>query len=64
MSTVALDRLPSAVQEIENLWIPLSDGCRLAARLWLPDSYRRTKSVRSIDTSRGSSFGRRSSPRW
>jgi hypothetical protein len=26
MSTVAVDRLPSAVREIENLWIPLSDA--------------------------------------
>ncbi|HJS84823.1 MAG TPA: CocE/NonD family hydrolase [Acetobacteraceae bacterium] len=25
-----------AVREIENTWIPLSDGTRLAARLWLP----------------------------
>ena len=25
------------VREIENVWIPLSDGCRLAARLWLPE---------------------------
>ena len=22
---------------IENTWIPLSDGCRLAARIWLPE---------------------------
>jgi len=28
--------LPHAVEDIENLWITLSDGCRLAARLWLP----------------------------
>jgi uncharacterized protein len=28
---------PHAVREIENLWITLSDGCRLAARIWLPD---------------------------
>ncbi len=27
---------PHAVREIENLWIPLPDGVRLAARLWLP----------------------------
>src|SRR5262245_4173682 len=27
---------PYAIQEIENTWIPLSDGCRLAARIWLP----------------------------
>jgi uncharacterized protein len=25
-----------AVQEIENTWITLSDGCRLAARIWMP----------------------------
>lgn len=29
--------LPHAVCEIENLWIPLADGCRLAARVWLPE---------------------------
>jgi putative CocE/NonD family hydrolase len=29
--------LPHAVRDIENVWITLSDGCRLAARLWLPD---------------------------
>ena len=28
--------LPRAVDEIENAWITMSDGCRLAARLWLP----------------------------
>ncbi len=27
---------PHAVREIENCWIPLSDGCRLAARIWMP----------------------------
>ena len=25
------------VRDIENVWITLSDGCRLAARLWLPE---------------------------
>ena len=25
------------VHEIEHGWIPMSDGCRLAARIWLPD---------------------------
>jgi putative CocE/NonD family hydrolase len=29
--------LPHAVQDTENVWITLSDGCRLAARIWLPD---------------------------
>ncbi len=28
--------LPGAVEDIENVWITMSDGCRLAARLWLP----------------------------
>lgn len=28
------------IEEIENLWIELSDGCRLAARVWLPDGAR------------------------
>jgi len=27
---------PSPVREIEHCWIPLRDGCRLAARIWLP----------------------------
>jgi hypothetical protein len=31
------DQLPCAVRSIENVWIPLPDGDRLAARLWLPD---------------------------
>ncbi len=24
------------VREIENVWIPMSDGCRIAARIWMP----------------------------
>ena len=28
---------PRKVREIENQWITLSDGCRLAARIWLPE---------------------------
>jgi uncharacterized protein len=27
---------PEPVREIEDVWIPLSDGARLSARLWLP----------------------------
>lgn len=27
---------PNAIREIENTWIPMSDGARLAARIWLP----------------------------
>ncbi|MCW5782874.1 MAG: CocE/NonD family hydrolase [Nitrospirales bacterium] len=26
------------ITEIENTWIPMSDGCRIAARIWLPKS--------------------------
>jgi len=29
--------LVSRIREIENVFIPLSDGCRIAARLWMPD---------------------------
>ncbi|MEM1199636.1 MAG: CocE/NonD family hydrolase, partial [Pseudomonadota bacterium] len=28
---------PRSVKETENLWITLPDGCRLAARVWMPD---------------------------
>ena len=28
---------PRAVRTIEHLWIELPDGCRLAARMWLPE---------------------------
>jgi uncharacterized protein len=28
---------PRRVREVENFWIPLADGTRLAARLWLPE---------------------------
>ncbi|MER9254441.1 CocE/NonD family hydrolase [Mesorhizobium sp. M0598] len=28
---------PLAVTTIENMWIPLSDGTRLAAKIWLPE---------------------------
>jgi len=28
---------PRRVREVEHIWIPLSDGCRLAARIWLPE---------------------------
>ena len=36
-----VDAFPRRVREIENAWIPLSDGCRLAARIWLPDDAER-----------------------
>ncbi|MGI9462721.1 MAG: CocE/NonD family hydrolase, partial [Aestuariivirgaceae bacterium] len=33
-----INQFPHAVTEHENIWIELSDGCRLAARMWLPQS--------------------------
>ena len=27
---------PRKVKEVENFWIPMSDGVKLAARIWLP----------------------------
>ncbi len=30
-------RFARRVREIENVWIPMPDGTRLAARIWLPD---------------------------
>jgi uncharacterized protein len=36
-----VESFPRQVREIENIWIPLSDGCRLAARIWLPDDAER-----------------------
>jgi uncharacterized protein len=32
-----VSELPRKVHEIENEWIPLRDGTRLAAKLWLPE---------------------------
>ena len=29
--------MTDGVEDIENVWIPLGDGCRLAARIWRPD---------------------------
>ena len=58
---LALDEFPCPIDEIENVWIPLRDGCRLAARLWLPKDrqpvpalleylpYRKRDSTRSRD---------------
>jgi putative CocE/NonD family hydrolase len=36
-SIQVVSRFPRAVREIENQWIPLADGTRLAARIWLPE---------------------------
>ena len=36
-----VETLPHAVRVIDNAWIPLADGARLAARLWLPEDAER-----------------------
>jgi len=33
-----IDPLPRLIREIEHVWIPLSDGTRLAARIWMPEN--------------------------
>ena len=32
-----VDKMPCGVRQVENTWIPLSDGTQLAARLWVPE---------------------------
>ncbi|MEX2200600.1 MAG: CocE/NonD family hydrolase [Dongiaceae bacterium] len=32
-----VDEFPHRVTEIEHVWIPMSDGVRLSARLWMPE---------------------------
>lgn len=36
-----LDSFPFTVRAIETEWIPMPDGCQLAARLWLPEGAER-----------------------
>jgi putative CocE/NonD family hydrolase len=36
VATIARD-YPRSVRVIENCWVPLSDGTRLAAKIWLPE---------------------------
>ncbi len=35
---IVRDKFPNKIREIKNLRIPLSDGCILTARLWLPEN--------------------------
>ena len=39
---------PRKVREIENTWIPLSDGARLAARIWLPEDAEHLRPVPAL----------------
>lgn len=36
MTVRPLDSLPHELEHTENVYIPMSDGCRLAARIWRP----------------------------
>ena len=38
MSLTYIDTLPHKVRQIEHQWIPMPDGVRLSARIWLPES--------------------------
>jgi len=36
MTITTIKDFPAKVKEVENFWIPLSDGTKLAARMWIP----------------------------
>jgi uncharacterized protein len=36
MTITTVTKFPRKTEEIENLWIPMSDGVKLAARMWRP----------------------------
>ncbi|MFN0192814.1 MAG: CocE/NonD family hydrolase [Aestuariivirga sp.] len=36
MAIKTVTKFPRPIREIENVWIPMSDGVKLAARMWLP----------------------------
>ncbi len=64
MSAKVVTSYPHKIRLVENIWIPLRDGTRLAARLWLPEDaeknpvpalleylpYRKRDSMRARDT--------------
>src|SRR5438046_3067109 len=36
MTITTITEFPRTTREVENFWIPLTDGTRLAARMWIP----------------------------
>ena len=32
-----VENFSNSVRDIENIWIPMSDGTHLGARIWMPD---------------------------
>ena len=35
--TRVVTEFPHKVREIEHVWVPMSDGTRLSARIWMPE---------------------------
>lgn len=38
MTILTRTEFPTPVREVENVWIPMPDGVKLAARMWLPET--------------------------
>ena len=36
MTIKTVKKFPCKIKEVENFWIALSDGVKLAARMWIP----------------------------
>ena len=36
MTITTIKTFPRKTKEVENFWIPMSDGVKLAARMWIP----------------------------
>jgi uncharacterized protein len=39
---LTVHEFPHRIHDVEHFWIPMPDGCRLAARMWRPESAERT----------------------
>ncbi len=37
MKKIKTSSLPQPITNIEHIWIPMRDGCRLSARIWMPE---------------------------
>ena len=58
-----LSKFPFETEEIENLWIPMPDGVRLAARVFMPTDAGRNP-VPAIIFPSGDADGDQSAPEW
>ena len=60
----ARTEFPRRVRRIDHTWIPMSDGTRLAARIWLPEDAERDPVpaiLEYIPYRKGDAFARRDS---